>query len=119
MAGASVFHVYSNPVNYLHGREVLLVIENPDGSELRGKMEFVPLEPGDYLAPDDYTVQAKARTVGGVNGQDFLQAILNHAWDIGMRPVGFLDTTKEVGALREHLHDMRALVFTGKIDPAK
>lgn len=119
MAGASIFRVWSDFVNYRRGREVMLVIENPDGSELRGKMEFVSLDPNSLLSPDDYTIPAIAPSGGGVNGQDFLQAVLNHAWDVGVRPVGFLDTTKEVGALREHLHDMRALVFTGKIDPAK
>jgi hypothetical protein len=47
--------------------------------------------------------------------EQFLQACLDHAWDLGMPPAGFLDTTRETAALKEHLHDMRALVFKGDV----
>lgn len=42
---------------------------------------------------------------------EFVQAILDTAWENGMRPKGFKDTLNEVTALKEHLADMRRLTF--------
>lgn len=58
-------------------------------------------------------------TISGVrrdlDGRAFLQACLDHAWDIGMRPAGYAGITEQVAALKAHLDDMRALVFVHKI----
>lgn len=45
--------------------------------------------------------------LGDVEG--FLQAALDLAWSIGMRPRGFADHTNELKAVRDHLADMRKL----------
>lgn len=45
-------------------------------------------------------------------GQDvdgFLQAALDLAWEIGLRPAGFEDHTNELKAVRDHLRDMRKI----------
>lgn len=55
------------------------------------------------------TREAVEDGVSDVDG--FLQAALDCAWEAGMRPHGFLDTTNEIAATRRHLEDMRALVF--------
>lgn len=39
----------------------------------------------------------------------FLQAALELAWEIGLRPQGYADPTNELGAVRYHLEDMRKL----------
>ena len=43
------------------------------------------------------------------SGRDFLQAALDVAWEIGLRPDGYQDHTNELKATRYHLEDMRAL----------
>lgn len=46
-----------------------------------------------------------------------LQALLDHAWELGLRPRGFFDTTNQVAAMQAHMADLRALVFKGKVQP--
>ena len=41
--------------------------------------------------------------------QEFLRAIMDAAWDIGIRPTKFADHTDELKAVRFHLEDMRLL----------
>lgn len=43
-----------------------------------------------------------------------LQFFLDVAWDQGLRPTGHLEDESQVKAMREHLNDMRALVFKGQ-----
>ena len=43
--------------------------------------------------------------------RDFAQAIMDAAWDAGLRPTGFADVKNETAAIRAHLTDMRQLVF--------
>lgn len=40
---------------------------------------------------------------------DFLRAIMDAAWEVGIRPTGFQDHTNELKATRYHLEDMRLL----------
>lgn len=40
---------------------------------------------------------------------DFLQAIMDTAWGVGIRPIAFQDHTNELTAVRFHLEDMRLL----------
>lgn len=47
-----------------------------------------------------------------VNG--FLQAALDTAWEIGLRPKGFADNASEISAVRYHLEDMRLLAKVRK-----
>jgi len=49
----------------------------------------------------------------------FLQAALDAAWELGMRPAGFNDTRESMAATKAHLEDMRALAFhkTGAAKP--
>lgn len=42
-----------------------------------------------------------------VNG--FLQAALDTAWEMGLRPNGYTDNSSELSAVRYHLEDMRTL----------
>ena len=42
-----------------------------------------------------------------ING--FLQAALELAWEIGLRPQGYADPSNELSAVRYHLEDMRKL----------
>jgi hypothetical protein len=51
-------------------------------------------------------------TVSGRDGRDFLQAALNCAWEMGLRPTGFEHTAETIKATDRHLQDMRAIAFT-------
>jgi len=44
-------------------------------------------------------------------GEGFLRAVLNCAWDMGLRPDGYLDTRESMRATNAHLQDMRAIAF--------
>lgn len=49
-----------------------------------------------------------------INTKEFCQAIMDEAWNEGMRPTGFTDVKNETTAIKYHLEDMRKLVFKGK-----
>lgn len=55
------------------------------------------------------THESRQDGIGDVTG--FVQAIIDAAWDAGMRPSQYRDATQELGAVRYHLEDMRALAF--------
>ncbi len=44
-------------------------------------------------------------------GDSFLRAVLNAAWELGLRPDGFNDTRESMAATNKHLEDMRTLAF--------
>ena len=45
------------------------------------------------------------------DGKDFLQACVDHAYSIGIIPIGTPTATKEIEAIKYHLEDMRKLAF--------
>ena len=48
----------------------------------------------------------------GIPGaSELIQAILDAAWEGGMRPRGFSDIKNETAALREHLSDLKTIAF--------
>lgn len=53
------------------------------------------------------THEERRDNLGDVTG--FLQACMDEAWRIGLRPTGFADHSNELTAVRYHLEDMRAL----------
>lgn len=53
-----------------------------------------------------------APTIRASEGREFLQAALDCAWQMGLRPAGFHHTTETVAAKDRHLEDMRAIAFT-------
>lgn len=57
-------------------------------------------------------------TLTGPPASDFLQAALDAAWKVGMRPKNWRDERPEqVNAMDAHLQDMRRLVFGGPPPP--
>lgn len=48
---------------------------------------------------------------GRRNVRSFLQAMMDAAWEIGLRPAQAKDQTDELKAVRYHLEDMRALAL--------
>lgn len=59
----------------------------------------LPANPGRIMAPE----------VG--DQRQFLQAMLEAAWEVGMRPAGYSDVAGSMRAGEAHLQDMRAIAF--------
>lgn len=68
------------------------------GSKFSGLPTMGP-RPGDW--------QSESVPTDDIRG--FLQAALDQAWELGLRPKGVTDNTDELAAVRYHLEDMRAL----------
>lgn len=92
--------IWSQIGGYRRNREVVIISRYRDGRE----MVADPL-----VFTDATNKMIDKPTIS--DGAEFLQAVLDHAWSLGMRPAGFNDTTEQVKAIRDHLNDMRALVF--------
>lgn len=41
--------------------------------------------------------------------RQFLRAVMTAGWELGIRPDGFEDSTRELKAVRDHLADMRKI----------
>lgn len=50
-------------------------------------------------------------TAMGQDAEEFMRAMLNAAWEAGLRPDGFNDTRESMKATIAHLQDMRAIAF--------
>lgn len=100
----SGFKVFTNYRAWMDDLQVF--VTHQDGAGNRGvalPMKFVLVEPGQIV---------ESPTISNSDGRDprdFLQACMDAAWDLGLRPKGFADHTHELTAVRYHLEDMRAL----------
>ena len=83
-----------------------------DHNDRRLVVKPLEFEPGErYVAPKEPSLGSfefsRAEAPRDVRG--FLQAALDAAWEMGLRPKGFADHANELTAVRYHLEDMRAL----------
>ena len=67
----------------------------------------------DYKKYKEGTVHPPLSQMGYFEGEVpiELKAIFDGLWDMGIRPEGFEDMNRETEALRNHLADMRQLVY--------
>jgi hypothetical protein len=104
------FRVYSRPAMMMMDAREVFVFGTDD------KRQTFVIEPMVYkVVPKGSAFERPM--VHGSHGCEFMQALLNHAWDIGLRPAGFNDAKLETGAIKYHLEDMRRLVFDGSAAP--
>ena len=86
--------------------ELRAAIKNGDGSIMGGNTaKFTTVEPGSVIPP--------MMTMG----KDEAQALMDAMWNAGIRPSSGEGNVGQIGAMREHLEDMRRLVFKGEINP--
>jgi len=86
-------------------RSVIVGIQHENGrfSVAEGPLLLKQIGDGEIVEHPTFT---------GTSGVEFLQAALDHAWALGMRPKNWrLETTEQVAAMDAHLQDMRRLVF--------
>lgn len=93
------FFIWSEAVDYNRRRALTIVMRHADGRD-SAAAPLVFSDCSETLAP-----------VAMADAGEFMQAMLDHAWSIGMRPAGFADVPLQTQALKDHLQDMRALVF--------
>jgi hypothetical protein len=72
------------------------------------RLTFEPFERYSYISEPTVRDHGGFLQDGNVS---FLRAALNAAWDLGLRPDGFLDVRESMKATTAHLEDMRALAF--------
>lgn len=95
-----------------------------DVFEVRAQLDFlngpnaidVAIFQGDFMVTEMKFEEFRDRpvtkpTLSGRDGRDFLQAALNCAWELGLRPPGLEHTTETIAATARHLEDMRAITF--------
>lgn len=82
-----------------------------DGQRSVARIELVNLDIGPAGPLDQATLsQTREDALDNIPDVDgFLQAAIDAAWEMGMRPKGFADHTSELKATRYHLEDMRVL----------
>ena len=61
----------------------------------------------DTFIPIDFNFKEPAL----ISNSQFVQGVLDAAWEAGFRPTGFKDIQNETVAIKCHLEDMRRLVF--------
>lgn len=89
----------------------LFIVHRSQGKNARVRpLTLEVVDPG--LLVDAPTLDGTWESNFGVEG--FMQAALDAAWEMGLRPTGFADHTNELKAVRYHLEDMRALA---KVSP--
>ena len=107
-------HVDDRP--WLGERRYYLTRTSPDGA---GRSYLHVVEPLTIRVVEHETPLPEQATFTETREEDldgftsFLQAVMDVAWERGVRPAGFdtKDPAGEIGAMRFHLEDMRALVF--------
>lgn len=99
------WRIVSNSYPWQQRRDVWIGIRRDDGQQEVARITMQPVRPTEEV---EATLK---EPIYDLDGECFLQACLNHAWEIGLRPTGFHDTTEQVKAIRDHLADMRTLVF--------
>lgn len=108
MAGTWQMFVDDKPWNGT--RKLYIRTRGPDRKqyaiETLGAVEVERGEARDVPALSQ-SVEDKQDGIGDVD--HFLQAALECAWELGLRPKGFADHSNELTAVRYHLEDMRLL----------
>lgn len=86
------------------GRRLFVARDRGDGRlDVLAPLTFTTIDAG-LAAPDAPVLDIQ-------DSEGFLRAMLNAAWDAGLRPDGFMDTRESMKATTAHLEDMRALAF--------
>lgn len=67
--------------------------------------------PAHVAVPDNELFCLQDKPWGEETVKNFLQAMMDQAWEIGLRPKGLKDQTGELAAVRYHLEDMRRLAL--------
>lgn len=99
------YRIWSQTGDYGLVTKLGITVENPDGS--RGVARPLVFD----AVQDRFDLPACTMESRSSDIKDLLQAFLDHAWECGLRPTGFVGT-EQVKALKAHLADMRAIAFS-------
>lgn len=91
--------------DYTRTTEVHILNEMSDGS-----VDVITNITFERVGPEN---RARGVSMPIADGEEFLRAALNAAWEYGLRPDGFMDTREAMVATKAHLADMRTLALEG------
>lgn len=101
------FTVHARPNFVRRDTEIVILAEGPGYEAIVTKLEFYKLELGQIPPFEGGWI-----IDNGVGKQaDFLQAMLDGAWEAGLRPTGYSNVSEAMRASDKHLQDMRAIAF--------
>lgn len=91
------------------GHSIWIMREDTGGRSYIRKFEMQTIEEWQQ-APDDSQPLPHDQT------EDFIRAVMDAGWEMGLRPTGHEDHDNELKATRYHLEDMRKLAKVAKND---
>lgn len=93
------------------------VVELPDGSKKTIMTPVMELQPFQWSAPPEgeYSPEAAMEAAGfGLDGQNevwqFIQAIVDLGYELGINPGKAVDRNAEIAAMKEHISDLRTML---------
>lgn len=89
-----------------HETNALITCRDHSGKHMAMQVSFIEIKTGQRTEPS--LAESHEDFI------DFLQALVDAAWDFGVRPKNAQDTGNELKATKYHLEDMRSLVFKEK-----
>ena len=92
--------------NYARDWRILAADVADDGSMLVLQSPMIHHVPAGEIGPGDPFLSFPSK----VKAREFLQAMVDAAWDMDVRPTGIKDYEAANGAQKAHLEDMRACV---------
>lgn len=90
--------VNARPDIYNNSHEIVISLTGLDGKEKIYTPQFVAEHSSMSLLPDEGIINV---------GKEFLQAFLDCAWEMGLRPQGFSNVQETLKAKQEHIDDLR------------
>lgn len=85
------YRIYSEVTDYGRGRRIAIV-RDVDGDRLEVVQAMTVKVIDRYTVVGDSDWTLSDLTLGRQRVDQILQALLDHAWELGMRPKGFFDT---------------------------
>lgn len=78
------------------------------------RIEVVEVDPKQRLAAEDMTIpsgsfEGIADSLVPITAENFVKAVMDAAWEAGVRPTGFADTTQQVQSMQSHINDLRGI----------
>ena len=101
-----IFEVWTEPVDYKR-RMHLTISARVDGSDNVAYAEPLVFR----TIPIEEELGKPTMDLRRDEAMQLLQAFLDHAWRLGLRPAGHADRPAQVAALQDHLKDMQEISF--------
>ena len=96
-----MWRVYVKQEPWSDGYDLYIAKEGPSGG-LDAVIGFTFKSVGEGL-------KVSGPAIAGMESEQFMRAVMNAAWDLGIRPDGFNDTKESMAATQAHLADLKSI----------